>query len=157
MSDATVPGRAPGPVTPNCRAIRGRASPSGSRMISVAMLSYDVSPMLMITSGAPARTALMQREPAGSTVSVVPTARTRSQVVRARLARENTSGDTLWPNIVLAVFRIPPHCRHGGAGSPAPIRASTSVVGDRCPHPVQTTTCIVPCSSITRSAGMPAR
>jgi hypothetical protein len=47
------------------------------------------------------------------------------------------------PNIVLAVFWIPPHRRHGGTASPASMRAIASTVGDRCPQSTQITSCIV--------------
>src|SRR5215472_6653519 len=109
-----------------------------------------------MTRAAPERTARPHSEAAGSTVSVLPTARNTSQAAAACPARANTSGSSGWPNMTVADLRIPPHRVHPGSSSPASIRASAPAIGDRSPQDTHTTLNMVPCSSITRSAGVPA-
>ena len=68
----------------------------------------------------------------------------------------STDGSRFSPNITVAVFKIPPHSRHGGSGSPASMRANASSMELRAPHAVHTTERDVPCSSSTLRAGRPA-
>ena len=58
--------------------------------------------------------------------------------------------------MTVADFRTPPHLVHGGSSSPASTRARAPAIGDRSPQDTHTTLNMVPCSSITRSAGVPA-
>ena len=58
--------------------------------------------------------------------------------------------------MTVADFRIPPHRGQSGSSSPASTRASASFIGDRSPQDTHTTLNMLPCSSTTRSAGVPA-
>src|SRR6202167_1959249 len=90
-------------------------------------------------------------------VALLPIARSRSQRAAAMAARSNTPGNSGWPNMTVADLRMPPHRGHGGSGSPARTRSRAPAMGVRSPQPVHTTSSMVPCSSMTRSAGVPAR
>ena len=74
----------------NCPAIRGTAVPIGSLITSAARPSYGVASALTITSAAPA--ASPHSDAAGSTVSVDPIARNRSQLPRGLLRPEEDPG-----------------------------------------------------------------
>jgi hypothetical protein len=110
----------------------------------------------MMTRLAPASAATAHSEAAGSTVSVLPMARNRSQYVAAAAARSNTPGSSAWPY------------HRGGLEDPAAPGARRIVVADAdpaeggghigsLPQQVQITADIVPCSSMTCSCGVLAR
>ena len=130
--------------------------PIGSLITSAARPSYGVASALTITSAAPAAAASPHSDAAGSTVSVDPIARNRSHCRAACSAREKTPGSSRWPNMTVADFRIPPHRGQSGSSSPASTRASAPAIGERSPQDTHTTLNMVPCNSITRSAGVPA-
>ena len=75
----------------------------------------------------------------------------------AAVACSNTAGSKASPNMTVADFKIAPQRVHGGSSSPARTLARASVIAVRSPQPVHTTPDIVPCSSITRPSGVPAR
>ena len=81
----------------------------------------------------------------------------RSQLAAAAAARSNTPGSSASPNMIVADFKIPPQRVHGGSSSPARTLVRASVMAVRSPQPVHTTPNIVPCNSITRPGGVPAR
>ena len=56
---------------------------------------------------------------AGNTLSVEPTASSTSHSSLTRIARSITSGTSAWPKLIVSLFRIPPHTRHGGSSSPS--------------------------------------
>jgi len=81
------PGRSYVMASSSCSASSGTTVPIGSRITAVAAPSYGVRSRLTITRPAPARAAITQSDAAGSTVSVLPIASSRSQLAAAMAAR----------------------------------------------------------------------
>ncbi len=82
---------------------------------------------------APCRTATGTTPAAGNTASVEPTASSRSQSAAARSARTRSSATRLWPKLMVADLRIPPH---GRPLAPAAVVARARGVGLAAPDPV---------------------
>jgi hypothetical protein len=59
------------------------------------------------------------KDAAGSTVSMLPMASSRSQPAAAAAARSKTPGGSGWPNMAVADLSMPPQRVHGGSASPA--------------------------------------
>ena len=94
---------------------------------------------------------------AGYTLSVEPTASSRSQpLAPRRTQRRSPRGSSAWPNEIVSLLRMPPHTTHGGSSSPARTRSSVSSIGRRSPHSQQRVQRIVPCTSITLAGSLPA-
>ncbi|GAB7030036.1 hypothetical protein JCM4914_14970 [Streptomyces platensis subsp. malvinus] len=134
----------------------GSAVPIGSRTTSSASGSYGVGSALTMISRAPCSAATPASEAAGWTWSDVPTARNTSAALATPSAVPSTCGSSRSPNITVADFRIPPHTRQSGSGSPAATRASASAIEDRAWQRVHVTARTVPCSSSTLRSGTPA-
>ena len=96
---------------------------------------------------------------AGNTERVDPTASSRSQAVAACSARNRSSGTRLWPKLMVADLRMPPHVDEHGRGRPrrpAPARAPARPAGGRR-SARQTTSSEVPWISTRRAGSVPAR
>ncbi len=109
-----------------------------SRNTTSARPSISVGSPFTMMATAPCRTATGTTPAAGNTASVEPTASSRSQSAAARSARTRSSATRLWPKLMVADLRIPPHgrppsspvvARHAGSASPARTRSCTGSAG----------------------------
>ena len=124
--------------------LRGRSTRAGRTSLiepfttTSASASISVGAPLTITTTAPERAAIGTRPAAGKTARVDPTHRRRSQRAAASSARRRSAATRLWPKLMVADFKIPPHAdpsavgsRQVGSSSPARTRSWTGSAGWR--------------------------
>ena len=134
----------------------GRASPAFSAIATSADESRDVGCRLIMIKGTLRPRARRGSIAAGMTLRDEPTTRNRSHAAASSLARVSSASGTRWPNKIVAALRKPPQAGQSGSTSPASMRSCSSVMEERAPQIVQAAAREVPCSSMTRSALLPA-
>ena len=119
--------------------------------------SYAVGPSLTTTRRDPAPSATSTSEAAGRTVSVVPTARSRSQLAAAVTAAASTPRSSDCPKETVAVFRIPPQLRRAGPSRPPGPGRGRPVSARSARSRGHSTRWMLPCSSRTWRGSLPAK